>query len=616
MCRFTTTSFGDFPACVHGDPICVGYWCDMDIFTHFETILKTSIETLMAEGVIPDSLDLAQISLEPPRERSHGDVSTNAAMVLAKPAGMRPRQLAGLITEKLRAHKSIETVEIAGPGFINLKLKPDVWRSALRTVLKRAGEYGTSTIGAGMAVSVEYVSTNPTGPLHIAHCRGAVLGDALANLLAVSGYKVTREYYVNDTGAQAGSLARSAYLRYREALGEDIGTIPSGLYPGDYLKPVGRKIARDYGDSLLNQPEDEWLPIIRDLAIDEMMGLIRADLARLNIRHDVFFSERSLHAAQGGKDSEIAQAIAALRERGLIYEGVLPPPKGLKPKAWQEREQTLFKSGQFGDDIDRPLIKEDGTYTYFAADIAYFSNKVSRGFKQMIYVLGADHGGYVKRLEAIARALAGNAARLIVRQCQMVRLLRDGVGVRMSKRAGHFVTLHEIVDEIGPDVIRFIMLTRKNDAPLDFDLRKVLEQSRENPVFYVQYAYARICSVFRNAEESLGKQAIEEGALCAADLTQLNDPTELALVKRLAEYPRIVRAAALNHEPHRIAFYLYELASEFHGLWNKGQERHELRFIIAARMERTTARLALLQATQYVLANGLGIIGVNPVEAM
>ncbi len=586
----------------------------MNVFAHFETVVRHAIETLMADGALPAGLDLARVVVEPPRDPAHGDVSTNAAMVLAKPAGLKPRDLAETVAARLGEDGDVASAEVAGPGFINLRLAPGVWPSVVRTVLEEGERYGVADVGGGLPVNVEYVSTNPTGPLHIGHCRGAVFGDALASLLETAGYKVTREYYVNDAGVQVDVLARSVYLRYREALGEEIGEIPAGLYPGDYLKPVGRKLAESHGDTLLGKPEADWLPVVRDLAIEETMAMIREDLATINIHHDVFFSERSLHEGDG--ESAIARTVEELRARGLVYQGRLPPPKGQLPEDWEDREQTLFKATEFGDDIDRPLMKSDGSYTYFAADVAYFRSKFERGFRRMIYVLGADHAGYVKRLEAVARAVAGDEAKLIVRLCQLVKLFRAGEPVRMSKRAGDFVTLREVIDEVGPDVVRFIMLTRKNDAPLDFDFRKVLEQSRENPVFYVQYAHARICSVFRNAEAELGADAVGEAALKAADLDLLRDPAELTVVKRLAEYPRMIQGAALNEEPHRIAFYLYDLASDFHALWNKGKESPQLRFILADERGKTAARLAMLQSIRYVLSNGLAIIGVTPIEEM
>jgi arginyl-tRNA synthetase len=517
-----------------------------------------------------------------------------------------PRALA----HRLATHPDIEATEVAGPGFVNITLKTSFWPTVVKSVLNLGEAYGRSRTGGGAKVNVEYVSANPTGPLHVGHCRGAVYGDALANLLGQAGYDVTREYYLNDAGAQVDALARSAYLRYCEALGEDIGEIPSGLYPGSYLKPVGEALARIHGTKLLDRPESKWLAPVRDTAISMMTDEITTDLAALNIHHDVFFSERSLH--EGG----IAAAVAALRRHGLVYDGRLPPPKGQLPEDWEDREQTLFRATAFGDDIDRPLVKSDGSYTYFAADVAYAHDKIARGFDELVYVLGADHGGYVRRLEAVTRALSDGRVKLVVRLCQLVKLYRAGEPVRMSKRAGEFVTLREVVDEVGADVVRFIMLYRKNDAPLDFDFAKVTEQSRDNPVFYVQYAHARISSVFRNAAADLEGVDLGPSALAGADLALLDDPGELQIIRRIAGYPRLVEAAAEAHEPHRIAFYLYDLASDFHALWNKGKDSPQLRFISKQRMHVTIARLALLRSIQNVLANGLGILGVRPVQEM
>ena len=562
-------------------------------------------------GELPAGLDVAKMVVEPPRDPAHGDVTTNAAMVLAKPAGKRPRDIAEVLAGRLAADPDVETAEVAGPGFVNLRLKTTFWPKVMRSILERGDLYGRSEMGAGVKVNAEYVSANPTGPLHVGHCRGAVFGDALANLLAATGHQVTREYYINDAGTQVDTLARSAYLRYREALGEDIGEIPPGLYPGSYLKPVGEAIVRAHGPALLDMPESEWLPVVRATAIAMMLDVIRDDLAALHIHHDVFFSERSLHEANG-----IPAAIEDLRQRGLIYQGRLPPPKGQLPEDWEDRDQTLFRATAFGDDMDRPLVKSDGTYTYFAADVAYARDKIERGFDELVYVLGADHAGYIRRLEAVAAALSGGRVKLVARICQLVKLFRGGEPVRMSKRAGEFVTLRDVVDEVGPDVVRFIMLYRKNDAPLDFDFAKVTEQSRDNPVFYVQYAHARISSVFRNAEADLPGVALDAAALANADLALLEDAGELQLIRRLAGYPRLVEAAAEAHEPHRIAFYLYDLASDFHILWNKGKESPQLRFISKDRVELTLARLALLSAIRFVLASGLGILGVSPVLEM
>jgi arginyl-tRNA synthetase len=515
----------------------------------------------------------------------------------------------------------VAKAEVAGPGFINLTLKPAAWIDALRAVLEAGADYGRGSLGQGAAVNVEYVSANPTGPMHVGHCRGAVFGDALANLLAFTGFDVTREYYINDAGAQVDVLARSAFLRYREALGEHIGAIPEGFYPGDYLKPVGEELAADYGATLKDKPEAEWLPIVRNRAIDMMMADIRNDLMSLAVVQDVFFSERSL--IDGPRD-EVGETIAALRRAGYVYEGRLPPPKGAPIEDWEDREQTLFRATDFGDDVDRPLMKSDGSYTYFASDIAYHKSKVDRGFPTMIDVWGADHGGYIKRVQAAVKAVRAisNApvAELDVKIVQLVKLLRGGEPVKMSKRAGEFVTLREVVDEVGKDPVRFMMLYRKNDAVLDFDLAKVIEQSRDNPVFYVQYGHARGHSVFRNAREVVPDLPLDKAArtavLAGAALDRLDDPGELALMRRLALYPRLVEAAAISHEPHRVAFYLYELASDFHSQWNRGKDTPHLRFIIQNDPQMTVARLALVQGVVTVLAIGLGMLGVEAPEEM
>ncbi len=574
-------------------------------------------EALVASGVLPASIDQSRIVVEPPRDAGHGDMATNAAMVLAKEAGRKPRELAEAIAEKLRADELLAKVEVAGPGFINLTLKPGAWIDELRLVLRMGADYGRSDVGRGEAVNVEYVSANPTGPMHVGHCRGAVFGDALASLLDAAGFKVTREYYINDAGAQVDALARSAYLRYREALGESIGGIPEGLYPGDYLKPVGEALAAEYGHSLNQKPESEWLPIVRDKAVAMMMAAIREDLAALNVQPDVFFSERSL--VEGGND-QVAKTIAELRARGYVYEGRLPPPKGAPVEDWEDREQTLFRSTAFGDDIDRPLKKSDGGYTYFASDIAYHKSKFDRGFRSMIDVLGADHGGYVKRTQAAVKAVSAGAAELDVKIVQLVKLFRAGEPVKMSKRAGEFVTLREVVDEVGRDAVRFMMLYRKNDAALDFDLAKVIEQSRDNPVFYVQYAHARGQSIFRNAREVVPELPADASARAAfllrGPLERLEDPTELALVRQVALYPRLVEAAALAHEPHRVAFYLYDLASEFHAFWTRGMDAPYLRFIIQNDPVMTLARLALVQGVVTILASGLASLGVEAPDEM
>jgi len=570
-----------------------------------------------AAPLVGANADLSRIVVEPPRDPSHGDMATNSAMVLAKDAGKKPRELAEAIAEKLRTDPLIAKVEVAGAGFINLTLKSHVWGEALRAVLEQGADYGRSTMGANEKVNVEYVSANPTGPMHVGHGRGAVFGDALANLLAFAGYDVTREYYINDAGAQVDVLARSAFLRYREALGQEIGAMPEGLYPGDYLKPVGKALAKEHGEKLSAKPESEWLPLVRAKAIAMMMDMIRDDLAALNVRHDVFFSERSL--IEGGKD-QVTATIKSLQASGEVYEGRLPPPKGGNLEDWEDREQTLFRSTDFGDDVDRPLKKSDGSYTYFASDIAYHKSKVDRGFRNMIDVWGADHGGYIKRMQAAVKAVSGAKATLDVKLVQLVRLLRAGEPVKMSKRSGEFVTLREVVDEVGKDAVRFDMLYRKNDAVLDFDLAKVIEKSRENPVFYVQYGHARAASIFRNARVEFPDLPEDSKARAArlkkSPVERLGDDGELSLLRRLALYPRLIEAAASAHEPHRIAFYLYELASEFHAQYTRGNDLPHLRFIIQNDPDTTEARLALVQGIVTILASGLALLGVAAPDEM
>ena len=577
--------------------------------------VRRAHDALIAAGVLPAGIDRSRITVEPPRDPTHGDMATNAAMVLAKDAGKKPRDLAQAIAEKLRSDPLIDNVEVAGPGFINITLKPAAWIETLRIAVRLGPRYGRSEAG-GFAVNVEYVSANPTGPMHIGHCRGAVFGDALANLLVFAGFKVTREYYVNDAGAQVDQLARSAYLRYREALGEDIGPIPEGLYPGEYLKPVGEALAAQYGAALKASPESAWLPPVRAKAIEMMLAAVRAYLASLGVNHDIFYSERSL---VGQNADQVAETIEWLRARGYVYEGRLPPPKGAPVEDWEDRDQTLFRSTAFGDDVDRPLKKSDGSYTYFASDIAYHRTKLERGFRTLIDVWGADHGGYVKRMQAAVAALSGQSAELDVKLIQLVKLLRAGEPVKMSKRAGDFVTLREVVDEVGRDAVRFMMLYRKNDAVLDFDLARVIEQSRDNPVFYVQYGHARGQSVFRNARavfSDLPADFADPAVVDAAALERLSDPAELALMRQIALYPRIVEAASAAHEPHRIAFYLFDLASEFHALWTLGNTSPHLRFIIQNDRQMTVARLALVQGVVSVLASGLALLGVGAPNEM
>jgi arginyl-tRNA synthetase len=572
---------------------------------------------LADQGAMPAGLDLSRIVVEPPRDAAHGDMATNAAMVLAKDAKTKPRELAERIAGLLRGDPLVEAVEVAGPGFINLTLKAQVWPAVLASVVRDGGSYGRTGIGRGEKINVEYVSANPTGPMHVGHCRGAVFGDALASLLQFAGFAVTREYYINDAGAQVNVLARSAFLRYREALGESIGAIPDGLYPGDYLKPVGQALANEHGDKLKQMTDAEWFPIVREKSITMMMAMIRDDLSALNIRQEVFFSERSLQGANGG---DVAVVIESLRKRGLVYSGRLPRPKGAADDDWEDREQTLFRATEYGDDVDRPLLKSDGSYTYFASDIAYHKNKFDRGFANMVDVWGADHGGYIKRLQAATKAVTEGKGELDIKIIQLVRLLRAGEPVRMSKRSGDFVTLREVVDEVGTDAVRFMMLYRKNDAVLDFDLAKVIEQSRDNAVFYVQYGHARGHSIFRNAREEfpgLPEDAKARAAwLADADMARLTDPAEFGLLRRLALFPRLIESAAEAHEPHRVAFYLYDLASEFHALWTKGRDSPHLRFIIQNDAEMTKARLALVQGVVSVIATGLAILGVQAPDEM
>lgn len=585
----------------------------MNIFAEFERRIRDAISDVQKSGALPEDLDLSKISIEPPRDDAHGDIATNAAMVLAKPAGKNPREIAQKLAEILNSPDDVLEVTIAGPGFINIRLADTFWHQVVRSTLTKGRNFGSGRLGRNEKINVEYVSANPTGPLHVGHCRGAVFGDALANLLKFSGYDVVREYYINDAGSQIDALARSFHWRMREFLGEDLGAFPEGLYPGDYIKPLAQQFADSNGDRLAAMTEDEWMPIIKPAAIKAMMDLVRSDLALLNIHQDVFFSEASLHA---GTPSEIETTVESLKQRSLVYEGRLPPPKGKLPEDWEDREQTLFKATDFGDDIDRPLMKSNGDYTYFAADVAYFKNKFERGFSQMIYVLGADHSGYVKRLQAVAQAISGGKSQAVVRLCQLVKLFRGNEPVKMSKRSGDFITIRDVVEEVGSDSIRFMMLYRKNDAPLDFDFVKVTEQSRDNPVFYVQYAHARICSVMRRAAEIFPESEISDETLISAPLEVLNDDAERQLMRKIAAFPRVIESAARVHEPHRLAFFLYDVASTFHSLWNKGKELPHLRFIDAEKGDTTKARLALIRATAHVIASGLTILGVEATEEM
>ena len=579
----------------------------MNLFDEFRAAVLAALDTLEAEGMLPAGLDRSNIAVEPPRDAAHGDMATNAAMVLAKPAGKAPRVIAEALAAKLAADPRIASADVAGPGFLNLRLSPDVWQAQIAVILKAGADYGRSTVGQGRKVNVEFVSANPTGPMHVGHVRGAVVGDALSNLLAFAGWDVTREYYINDGGAQVDVLARSAFERYREAHGLS-PEIREGLYPGDYLIPVGEALKEKYGDTLLDKGEQYWLAEVRDFASDMMMQMIREDLASLGVSMDVYSSEKALYGT-----GKIEAALTELRSRGLIYEGVLEPPKGKTPEDWEPREQTLFRSTAHGDDVDRPVMKSDGSWTYFAPDIAYHYDKVKRGFDELIDIFGADHGGYVKRMKAAVAALSDGKVPLDIKLIQLVKLWKNGEPFKMSKRAGTFVTLRDVVELAGADVTRFIMLIRKNDVALDFDFDKVLEQSKDNPVFYVQYANARVHSVLRKAADS--GVAVDDAALTGADVSLLAHPAELAMVAKLAEWPRLVDIAARANEPHRVAFYLYELASDFHGLWNRGNDEPSLRFVQEDPAQ-TQAKIALVRATGVVIRAGLAILGVKPVEEM
>ncbi|SPJ29619.1 arginine--tRNA ligase [Falsiruegeria mediterranea] len=580
----------------------------MNLFSEIRSLVLDALAQMQAEGTLPEGLSFDNVAVEPPRDAAHGDMATNAAMVLAKPAKMKPRDIADALAAKLADDARVTSAEVAGPGFLNLRLADSAWHGVLSAILEQGMAYGRSGMGQGKKVNVEYVSANPTGPLHVGHTRGAVFGDALASLLDYAGYDVTREYYINDGGAQVDVLARSVYLRYLEAHGEAV-EFPDGTYPGEYLVEVGQTLKDKVGDAYVGQGEEVWLEEIRNFATDAMMDLIRSDLAQLGIEMDVFFSEKSLYGT-----GRIEAALESLDSKGLIYEGVLEPPKGKKPEDWEPREQTLFKSTEHGDDVDRPVKKSDGSWTYFAPDIAYHFDKVSRGFDELIDVFGADHGGYVKRMKAAVSALSDGKVPLDIKLTQLVKLWKNGVPFKMSKRAGNFVTLRDVVDQVGSDVTRFVMLTRKNDASLDFDFDKVLEQSRENPVFYVQYAHARIQSVLRRAAEA--GIATDEATLKATDLAKVGHEAELAVAKKLAEWPRLVEIAARTNEPHRVAFYLYELAGDFHALWNRGNGLHELRFIQDGDAATSQSKIALAQTVAVVISAGLGILGVKPAQEM
>ena len=583
----------------------------MNIFNTIQKDLEEILNGLVLEAFLPADLSFKSITVEPPRDPSHGDAATNAAMVLAKPARKNPREIAQAIADKFKDYPYVTSAELAGPGFINLRLNNDIWQQAIMDVLHEGIAYGNSTMGQGEKVNIEYVSANPTGPMHIGHARGAVVGDAIARVMQKAGFDVVKEYYVNDAGSQVDVLARSSFLRYRESLGEDIGDIPEGYYPGDYLKGVGNALKSQYGDALLSKPESEWLPLVRDHAVNAMMLLIRDDLGGLGVVHDVFTSEYKLH-----EENKLEEGLSVLEGKGLMYRGILEPPKGKKPEDWEPREQTLFRSTDFGDDVDRPLQKSDGSWTYFASDIAYHLDKIHRGFHKMTLILGADHGGYVKRMKAMVAAISDDQAEIDIKLSQLVNFLQNGKPAKMSKRAGTYVTVRDVIDAVGKDIIRFIMLTRRSDMVLDFDLEKVREQSKDNPVFYVQYAHARAKSVLRNAE----KEGIKvDGMFESVNLNmlkKLDDPDELQLMKLMAQWPRMLENAATHHEPHRIAFYLQELAGAFHALWNKGKEHVTLRFIIVDDKELTLARLALVKSLALVIASGLNVLGVEPVEEM
>ncbi len=583
----------------------------MNIFRKIERELHLIVSGMKSEGVLPEHVIANKIEATPPRETSHGDIATNAAMVLAAQMAANPKELAGKLAERLKNMAGIVQVDVAGPGFINLTLAPSIWQESLLDIIESGADYGNSVLGNGQNINIEFVSANPTGPMHVGHGRGAVYGDALATLLIKAGYNVTREYYINDAGGQVDKLAESAHLRYREALGETITEIPEGLYPGDYLMPVGQKLKAEHGDKLLSMPREQWLPIVRDTTLKAMMLMIKDDLAALGIHHNVFTSERQL--ADSGK---VEDALTLLEEKGLIYKGTLEAPKGKAPEDYEPREQTLFKSTDFGDDQDRAVKKSDGSWTYFAPDVAYHFDKCKRGFTKLIDVFGADHGGYVKRIQAAVKALSDGKVTCEVKLCQLVKFMRGGEPLKMSKRAGTFVTVREVLDEVGKEVFRFIMLTRKNDVPLDFDFQKVTEQSKDNPVFYVQYAHARIQSIIRNAATELPDAVALAETPSPHMLSRLTHPEELALIRLMCNWPRLVESAAIGLEPHRVAFYLHDLAAAFHGFWTLGNDDLGLRFIVKSDIELTAARITLVRAVATVLASGLRVLGVEPVDEL
>ncbi len=580
----------------------------MNLFADIRTLVLDALSQMQLDGTLPAGLEFVNVTVEPPRDALHGDMATNAAMVLAKAAHMKPRDIAEALATILVMDTRIVAADVAGPGFLNLRLDPVLWLSVIPNALQAGSDFGRSAMGDGRKVNVEYVSANPTGPLHVGHTRGAVFGDALASLLDFAGYDVTREYYINDGGAQVDVLARSVYLRYLEANGQEVQFV-DGTYPGDYLVKVGEAVKAKYGDTLVGKPEADWLTELREYSTEAMMDLIRKDLASIGVKMDVFFSEKSLYGT-----GLIEAALDNLDAKGLIYEGTLEPPKGKLPEDWEPRIQTLFKSTAHGDDVDRPVKKSDGAWTYFAPDIAYHYDKVERGFDELIDILGADHGGYVKRMKAAVSALSDSKVPLDIKLTQLVKLYKNGEPFKMSKRAGTFITLHDLVELVGPDVTRFVMLTRKNDAPLDFDFDKVLDQSKDNPVFYVQYAYARINSVLNKAIEA--DIDVSDTTLISAKNTHLSHDAELSVAKKLAEWPRLLELAAKHHEPHRVAFYLYDLASEFHSLWNRGKEDPDLRFLQDDKIDVSQAKISLIRAVSVVISAGLGILGVTPMEEM
>lgn len=579
----------------------------MNFFHTFQREIVKVLENLVKKGLLPPDLDFEKITTESPRDPSHGDISTNAAMILAKPTGKNPRQLGDLIANELKSLSFVKDVSVAGPGFINLTLVPEFWYQQLTIILYKKENYGSSTLGLGQKINLEYVSANPTGPIHAGHGRVAVIADVLANLLEKVGYSVLREYYINDAGAQAEKLAQSVYLRYREALGEKIAEIPEGYYPGDYLKDVGHAIAKRDGSQWLSVSEEEWLEPFREFAVNAMMTQIREDLAIMGISHEVFTSETELHRA-----GCIESAVKFLEGHGLTYEGILEPPKGKVVEGWEPRLQLLFRSTDFGDDVDRPLKKSNGSWTYFAGDIAYHYDKFKRGYAQMIDVWGADHGGYVKRMAAAAKAITQGQGHLDLILCQIVNFTENGQPVKMSKRAGTFIEVKDVIEKVGKDPFRFMMISRKSDAHLDFDFKKVLEQTKDNPVFYIQYAHARCHSAMRLAKDVFPDWEKTQ----AHSFNLLKDEDELHLLKLLAGWPRQVEIAAIAHEPHRLCYYLYEIAQQFHMLWNKGKENTLLRFIVANDFELTRARMAMIQGVSHVIASGLNIFGVTPVEEM